>query len=719
MRQVQLIGFVALLGVTAALLQHGVLFEAPPSTTQRGANAAPIPPSDKAFRGVPASEDPRPSNQENRLFQGTAAHPYGSKPQSGSVISQHANDDSVQAGVLEDKSRAPQAIAPGKRASDHADSPSTGEADRAVAESKERVQNLKPYTDPVDFNASEQQADQVAPTMRSRKRVHNSESKGNTAGAVPDRRQTSVRGVDRVASPPRTHKPRRPLMRKSSAQRFQEKLMQRASEFDSVLNKGENPWEALSGPTEPHESTYQEREAGLVAVELWSHRDVEASHDFKYPFCRIYGACQAKSGRIVLPKALKAHKAKLARCGVLSSQNFYDPSNTSDPVYTLVQRDPLSGRNLRDLDLVERHPPRRASHHFLADLLKVLFFIDVVYRTGSERPGPVGMKCLAASGETFDGPCSPNADIEHASPAMYVRMESFVDDAWVPHVLQMLARPESVLHHTPFLFLHHFDVLSKVQNDGKEPLACFRSITTSSYPYGQIPAEALGKSNPFFLANGIDREAHPTKSRTADGKPACSIDVLVDRAIEVSDTADLSRDISAGCAKDGFSCTVSRLESASLTFDDTRRALQRSDVYVAPHGPSLANAVFMPQHAAVVEVHPFAWIPGMFQGISGQLRLTYTKMSSMPDVDSFTDCLRHYNSENTLGVSELTSAMRSAEADFLADGKSSFRLDGKLHEFTEVQKVRQCARSQRHVVPINSLVGKVRRIAALQCGGET
>jgi hypothetical protein len=278
--------------------------------------------------------------------------------------------------------------------------------------------------------------------------------------------------------------------------RFLDLLHQKRGEWDSIFLGTDNPWTDASGSKGRYTQSRPNANGPIEpAVELWGHRDVRQTRDLATPVCRMYGACLTKGGHILMSKSLEPHKHLLERCGVSAH------ISENDAEYS-------------EMDLVDRAPPRRAAHHFLADILKTLFWVDSLYGFSAKEDNSNLIRlCLTGNGGNKTGVCNENETQEDIHPTMFVQMESFTDDAWVPHFLQLLASSGTVNNNSQFRFLNLYQVFPQRPTSAKEPAVCYRSITSSDLVYGQMPASALLHHNPFFSGNEIRRYPAPRQSK--------------------------------------------------------------------------------------------------------------------------------------------------------------------------------------------------------------
>lgn len=493
----------------------------------------------------------------------------------------------------------------------------------------------------------------------------------------------------------------------------------------SVHLKTNNPWRELSGSRGQYSSS-SKRNALFPSVEMWSHHDVPASIDFKFPFCRLYGACRSKSGRILLPKNLLSQKTKLARCGILSEGNFVLGDREAEAAYMFVRE--ADGAQIADMDLVERHAPRRGAAHFLADSLKILFFMDALHGAGARNDSLLQKLCLDSNGD-HDGSCIVEQESE-IHPVMFIRKESFVDDVWVPHYMKMLASGGAMGGHAPLRFLNQYSLYPPSKDGEPEAAACFRSITTSAYMYGQVPGSALTAKNPFFSGNRISRlPVQPRKYRDSEPQRStiklfsCQLRVKLsdhltgDSAVNLHEMAKILNEKTGKASKDSnISLMLVLPAKETLPFSMQVKHMQETDILVAPHGSPLTDTIFMRPGTSVVEVHPFSYLSGMFQGISHQLGQSHSKLSAEPDVKIFEPCLSRYNSgPEADAIPQLVSKMQTAAEQYKLTGKTPLHLEESSLDFRLVHDIKQCARRQRMRLDPEKLAAEIWSQAKQMC----
>lgn len=564
---------------------------------------------------------------------------------------------------------------------------------------------IKNYATSIDRDFPMDVATKITESLR---KDINEELEGAGEESIPKRKIKHEKSSRRDSHHPSGNKEQKPShhgqTKGFAAQVARQNLVQ-----DAVHINTANPWQELSGargPYYPDRNDDAEDEDVSPAVEMWSHRDVPASQGFKFPFCRLYGACRTKSGRILLSKSLKEQKAKLARCGILSNGNFVLGDEKEEAAYDFIQD--VEGVQVSDMDLVERHAPRRGAAHFLADSLKVLFFIDATHGAGAKNQSLLQKSCIDSSGDR-PGPCIGESSAK-IHPVMFVRKESFVDDVWVPHYMKLLAKSSTMGGKSPLRFLNQYSLYPSSSPGKPEAAACFRSITTSAYMYGQIPPSAFTAANPFFSGNGISRTpVHPMKGGPSQLDPSTDKKVPCRLRVKLSDhlTGDSANNLhemtrllkeKTRKAKGESNISIMLVLPAKETvpFETQVKRTQEADILVAPHMLPFTDIIFMRPGGGVIELHPFAYISGMFQGMSHQLGLSHSKLSAEPDVKLFHACIQRYNTgPEADAIPQLIAKMEAAAEQYKATGRIPMRFDVASRDFRLLREIKLCARRQR------------------------
>lgn len=85
----------------------------------------------------------------------------------------------------------------------------------------------------------------------------------------------------------------------------------------------------------------------------------------------------------------------------------------------------------------------------------------------------------------------------------------------------------------------------------------------------------------------------------------------------------------------------------NLSFHEQVSIIQEADVIIATHGESNANLMFARRDTQVFEILPFGYTSDAYQNLSKVYGIKYRRITSQPDVDVFTACVRHFNPNPT------------------------------------------------------------------------
>lgn len=464
--------------------------------------------------------------------------------------------------------------------------------------------------------------------------------------------------------------------------------------------------------------------ANNPSIELWIHTAMRQLRESYAPFCRLYNVCQTRSGTLILPESLRSYEDVLSTCGLdrglVEFMNIEQPSQTR---YKPVSK--INGIALSELDMVEKDAPRRGAHHFLADSMKILFFIDSVYGSGQTMPSTLRRSCLTAD-EVKSEPCSSGA-AANTHPAIFVRSESFKDDTWVPTFLQLMTNPTTVNNGHPLVLLQnrHLDQMQK--SSTKQLAFCFHSITTSANRYGEIPQSSFRDTNPFFSGNGILRARrvlrdHRDHRDNREGR--CRILVMLSSGLPeniLSGIHNVSRAIRGRSTHDQQTLSIRfmRHSQQDMSFARRMRCLQKADILIAPHGSHLSDMIFLRTSSAVIELQPFGLNSRMFRGLARQLSLTYGQIVAAPDLDSFRVCMKNSNThDKNVSLHLLMAKVQAASDEFRNRGRTNLRLGTDIPEFQDLNNVKRCARQQTLKVSPESLTSAIWSQATKICAGR-
>lgn len=513
-----------------------------------------------------------------------------------------------------------------------------------------------------------------------------------------------------------------------SSKGFGQILQKQSLFWDEKLRsslKSSDPWTDLSGGRGPYAEPGR---SGHVrgSVEMWAHKDVRASRGFKFPFCRLFRACRTKSGKLLLPKDLEQHKADLAKCGILGNTIFALGDKELESRYEFVAG--VGAAKTAHMDLIERHAPRRGAIHFLADSLKLLFFIDVIHGSGATVPGVMYRQCYDSHGKRV-GACSAESPSD-VHPVTFIRKESFIDETWVPHFMKLLSDRKAVRGRTAARFLNQYDLYTAKKAGQPEQAACFRSITTSAYMYGQIPSSALTSANPFFSGNGIERDSISRIESKSPGseEQVCRLRVKLSDHItgvaaeNLNKIALFLKEKTSLPPKNGLQVALMLVLPAqeSVAFSKQMERMTSVDVLVAPHGSAMNDVIFMRQETHAIELLPFSFHSGMFQGITHQLGVSHSKVSAEPDIKMIEMCLARFNKgpEAEAQLGEFLAKLEATAEEFKKTGTSSIHMEGSSKQFPKLLEIKQCARKQRSRFDPQKVADEIWRVSEALCGNQ-
>jgi len=422
---------------------------------------------------------------------------------------------------------------------------------------------------------------------------------------------------------------------------------------------------------------------------------VESGHEALFA-CRVYRACRDADGTLVLPVSLQWSK-KLVYCGVGAlgpgTPRFEPTPNASALEY--IDSDWISGTVARS------HMP-----HFAPDVMPGLFALDAalaVLLGGPNHSSEVRLFAFDRAGHR-----KPGALLNGIRPTVLIedKWASLSNASWVNKFVALI--PPVV------------DGARKVvplRDHGRHRI-CFRSALVSS-PRTDFGV-AFGPSSSFYGGSGLSREevaAVDIGSRVVailviNRRGEASKDGKVKLGRNIDNVDDLDAALQSG-TPGAMARVVTRVRYfEELSFEQQVAEVQAADVIVGAHGAALANMVFARRGLTLVEVVPYAYYAGPFDGQARSLGLRFVRHVAAPDPERFDQCIDHYNppADGSAGAARFLAAQRlkarfaEAARGVTQHGESVFKFqlqDPGLD--LGVAFVRPCARAQRLFVNVTEV----------------
>lgn len=474
------------------------------------------------------------------------------------------------------------------------------------------------------------------------------------------------------------------------------------------------------------------------ALEIhWSKDDVDIH------VCRVHNACIRNDGTLLVHPGLKRYAARLRQCNVRNLDYFHNPSSQYDRTESTVS-----------IDLLGASPARYHIPHFLTDVLPALFSSELIWPSSthessrSECHMPEGKEC----------PENKKKDkLEKAGLFVEDRVMKMKVSAWVPQFSAMMDG-------SPMLFSQESMIRMKNVNDEKahddknnddeddkknkkdsdrkikgaraNDLTCFKSVV--SYPknmYYLRSPEWFSDGNGIFPRHGLSRSSLIRSPSTLqkESSKTCSVNVVFMNRIgwekrhgfyvgrDLVNIDEIQKQLLRDAPQSQNPTIIPDISVSyfeNMTFAQQVSLMQKADVLVGVHGAGLANIIFARRDTPLLEVFPFTYYAGPFNGVSSSLGIKYSSMIAEPDTRTFLECV----DVRAKKTDDMEMSKRAKE--LWVEALRKRKMDGELrflrtHSMTDPSgsNMKMCARCQRLKVDAVEMTRRVIAMAQEVCGG--
>mmetsp|Transcript_10158 Transcript_10158/g.31074 ORF Transcript_10158/g.31074 Transcript_10158/m.31074 type:complete len:495 (-) Transcript_10158:126-1610(-) len=330
--------------------------------------------------------------------------------------------------------------------------------------------------------------------------------------------------------------------------------------------------------------------------------------------CRIYSACLLGDGVWKLPRELESSMDVLESCGLAQSNvKFSDPPEDAQHF----------ARDLFNIAI-------RKVRMLQGEAVTLVAAFDLMMR----------WKALNGTSTCVNGDTGPSACSEvEFLPAVLIdeQVLKAPDTDWRRTFVQMFT-------HTPM-----FASLLPQQEVVDSMPVCFRSIISTPMRSDAAPPALLTTDNVFYRAHNMSRE-----NLGAEG-PKCTVRVqLVQPRRSSQRFKQLSEVVSSvsSLLKKQPGDVLYDMQVLHVGLDQSLSEdvtlMQGIDVLVTAHWEFNPSMLFMHSGSSVLEVFQYGTSSNLFGGLARSLELDYFAMSSLPDGESFSNCLHEMDpDENT------------------------------------------------------------------------
>jgi Glycosyltransferase 61 len=367
--------------------------------------------------------------------------------------------------------------------------------------------------------------------------------------------------------------------------------------------------------------------------------------------CRTFRACRLQNGTMLVPQWMQRHSDVLKeKCGLNNLafllRNDAQPGN----LYAVVEQNARfpHGLNLSlnqvGRDLFADAVPRDHMPHFVTDILRTLAAVELLLGEAKYNAKTFQLKPEFRGSEAVSGTTSAVPEIA-PTIQLFAESKNRPRTDWVPKVLEMFTTAG-------------FELASagkeKIKGHEKQERSrvgsCFRSIVTSNLkPYEPNGIFDRFGNNIVLSRNKISRE-DPARSLSKKQTP-CPIAITTltrQGPRSLLSIQDLRVKIQSMGLQRGVAPFLRVVDFSDMSFENQVQVMQSTDVLITAHGAGNSNFMFMRPRAAVVEIFPFAYKAGPFDGFAQVFGLDYSFVMSAPQTDVFKECMNRHEKNNEI-----------------------------------------------------------------------
>lgn len=364
--------------------------------------------------------------------------------------------------------------------------------------------------------------------------------------------------------------------------------------------------------------------------------------------CRIFNAGFTSNGKIVLPVWTLKHRDFLsAKCGFVDGIfGILSRAGKVEVDRKILGKELSAGYEIDpshyDLDLFSPEIPRHHMPHFVSDIIRPLVATEVLMGTGRDTL-PAFSLLEGARDSTLVQSSRNNNDLR---PSLLVDpiTERGTAGQWVRHLGGFFKHPQLKFATVPM------ERKEKLPSNNKVKLTLFRSIfLTSVKPYEPYGLFGTSGKNIVFAKNGISRDP-PWRMTSMQERP-CRITITAltrkgPRAL--LNLVKLEEMIKSRASAANLRADFSVVDFTEMTFEQQVRTMQETHILIATHGAGNANIIFMRPGAAFVEVFPFSYKAGPFDGFAKIFGLEYSTAMSAPQTNVFKTCMNEHEKNDVI-----------------------------------------------------------------------
>lgn len=427
--------------------------------------------------------------------------------------------------------------------------------------------------------------------------------------------------------------------------------------------------------------------------------------------CRIMRGCRLANGTAVLPRWMARFAGRLDKdCGVtsaiftLTDVVKVEPDGAVRAGSLFVSR-PRMDVNVKwaDSDLFGLTETRTHFPHALSDILPRMVAVGVLLG-GAPR---VLREHLRPPGATAAAKGVPAVGFPALRPALAVHPDTMArnDSDWTKSFSHLLEHP-----------LLRFEVLALSTAEHPPTMlgnptgtgVCFRSFVTTNAPPYAYNSPLL--NNPVLAASGVSHIDRFVLSHARTGPCTLRVTVINRRGPRALLGLPALRKALVGRAAAARVRLAYRVvEFEGLPLCAQAAIMQTTDVVISAHGAGNTNYIFLRPASVALEIFPFGYRAGPFDGFARALALDYGEFFAAPQTRVFRECARRTNVSRET-VSEWDAAVATAARAALP-ARHALRLEDGRYSTT----ARVCARMQELAFDVDAVAAAAIERGALQC----
>lgn len=472
---------------------------------------------------------------------------------------------------------------------------------------------------------------------------------------------------------------------------------------------------------------FVQRHHDLSSEGAGHHPDALEIHEIPggQSLCRIYNAARLPDGTLVLPQWMAAHSISLLRkCGITDVIFAMKRRDDQDGVGYILDGPKLKGTLKSDIhvdianmdrDLFGNMTPRDHMPHFVTDILSTLVASERAF--GSDKEMLNSSVIYATKG--FEQSMPSALMFRELKPLLLMseRTMNRSSSDWVSKLSQFFTHPNV-----------GFEIV-KAENEE------FGSIYSSSKAIAVtvVRSVVIGNTNPFstyglfdsggnnvvFSLNGVTRKPVWTLDNVSQNPCRISVTALNRKGSrELLNLGDLEHRIRELATTASLEVDFREVDFSDVPFEDQVNTAQNTNVLIGAHGAGNSNIIFMRPSAAFIEVFPFAYKAGPFDGLARAFGLEYTPTMSAPQTTVFKECMMKFEQDPSVRENIFHRWDQAVAAETIHPWVHRLRLEKELHipgSLYDGGATRRCVRFQKLQFNINAVAIRAVEAGKRQC----